>query len=68
MGPVGTGDWGLGLELDNYNLPIIKRVPSPAQQQLALLRVVDEALGLLSLQGGLAEKKEKIMKERDSED
>ena len=41
---------------------------SPAQQQLALLRVVDEALGLLRLQSRLAEKKEKIMKERDSED
>ena len=29
-------------------------VKAPAQKQLALLRVVDEALGLLRLQGGLA--------------
>ena len=27
---------------------------APAQKQLAFLRVVDEALGLLRLQGGLA--------------
>ena len=35
MGPVGTGDWGLGLGLDNWNFILLRRfisslmVPAP---------------------------------------
>ena len=24
MGPVGTGDWGLGLGLDNYQISVVQ--------------------------------------------